>query len=114
MRPLHILHVLGSAQREGTSVAKIVRSLAQRLDRQHYVLEALFLSSPGPLIEELQLAGVPSRHLSWPHGARSLTGAVAFWRYLKTHSPDLVHQHFGGRSITWTTRRLAGIPVVLH
>ena len=103
--PAAILHLLGTAQPEGSGIARIVSSLAAGLDPAKYHVHAWFLGPSGPLVEELQAAGASARAIDWPRGVRDPAGAYRFWRCLTKHDFAIVHQHYGARSI----RRLVGL-----
>ena len=100
-----ILHLLGTAQPEGSSVARIVAALAAGLDPAKYHVHAWFLGPSGPLVEDLQVAGATARSIEWWRGIRDPVGAYRFWRCLRHHDFAIVHQHFGARSV----RRLIGL-----
>ena len=59
-----VLHILGSAQREGTGVARIVAGLAGSLKATRYTVHAYFLGAHGPLVEELKAAGAQAHVLN--------------------------------------------------
>ena len=68
--PRDVLHLLGTAQPEGTSVARTVTALASGLDPERYRFSAWFLAGDGPLADELRAAGAQVRNLDWSGGAR--------------------------------------------
>ena len=103
--PTAILHLLGTAQPEGTGIARIVAALAAGLDPARYHVHAWFLGPSGPLVEDLQAAGATARSIGWWRGVRDPIGAYRFWRCLRNDDFAIVHQHFGARSI----RRLIGL-----
>jgi glycosyltransferase involved in cell wall biosynthesis len=100
----NVLHILGTAQPEGSSMARIVRALAQTLDPELYCFHALFLAGAGPLLDLLRQAGVQASALDWWRGARDPRGAWNFWRHLRQQPIAIVHLHFGGRSVCWLAR----------
>lgn len=53
MMPHHVLHILGTAQPEGASIAHMVSALARGLDPERYRIHAWFLVGEGPLVEHL-------------------------------------------------------------
>jgi len=69
----------------------------------------MFLGADGPLIEELRAAGVTVARVPWQQGARNPMGAARFWRAMRKQHFAIVHQHFGGRSVTW----MAAVPAPL-
>lgn len=103
--PAAILHLLGTAQPEGSSIARIVAALAAGLDPDKYHVHAWFLGPSGPLVEDLQAAGASARSIEWWRGIRDPVGAYRFWCCLRHHDFAIVHQHFGARSV----RRLIGL-----
>ena len=112
--PREVLHILGTAQPEGTSIARIVGALARGLDPQRYRLHAWFLAGEGPLIDTLEQAGVRASALDWSRGARDPVGTWRFWQRLRRLRVDIVHIHFGGRSVRWLARAATGAKVVVH
>lgn len=114
MRRLEILHVLGTAQWEGTSIARIVGMLAGELDPARFRIRAWFLGEDGPLVQELREAGVEARAFGWTSGARDPLGALRFYQALRGRTVDLVHQHQGARSVRWMVKRALGMPILVH
>jgi glycosyltransferase involved in cell wall biosynthesis len=109
-----VLHILGTAEPEGSSMVRIVRTLAEGLDPARYRIHALFLQGPGPLIETLQQAGVPADGLNWWRGLRDPLGAVKFWNRLRGQPYSIVHLHFGGRSVSSLARHATHAKIVRH
>ena len=109
-----ILHILGTAQPEGSSIARIVSALAHGLDPARYHIHAWFLAGEGPLVGLLNQAGARADALDWARGARDPAGAWKFWRRLHGLSIDIVHIHFGGRSVRWLARAATGAKIVMH
>src|SRR5262249_30094599 len=58
LMPIEILHILGSAEPEGTGVARLVATLAAGLDHRAYRAHACFLGAGGPLASELTRSGM--------------------------------------------------------
>ena len=112
--PAAILHLLGTAEPEGTGIARIVAALAANLDPARYETHAWFLGPPGPLIDELQAAGATARSINWQRGARDPAGALRFWRCVKNCDFALVHQHFGARSIRYLISASSDARLVVH
>jgi glycosyltransferase involved in cell wall biosynthesis len=109
-----VLHILGTAQPEGSSIARMVSALARGLDPERYRLHAWFLAGEGPLVGILNQAGARGDSLDWARGARDPAGAWKFWRRLHGLSIDIVHIHFGGRSVRWLARAATGAKIVMH
>jgi len=85
---------------EASSIASIVPILASRLDPDRFETHAIFLAGDGPLVDELSEAGVVTHVVGWLKGARDPVGALRFARAV-ARGFDIVHQHFGGRSVRW-------------
>jgi glycosyltransferase involved in cell wall biosynthesis len=112
--PREILHVLGTAQDEGTGIARIVTALATGLDPRKYRIHAWFLGGSGPLVTLLEAAGAAVRVIDWSRGARDPLGAWRFWRSFYTHDFALMHQHAGGRSLRHLVRLSSRARIVVH
>src|ERR1700737_3522841 len=97
-----VLHILGSAQPEGTGVARIVAGLAGSLKATRYTVHAYFLGAHGPLLEELKAAGAQAHVLNLQ--GRGLSEAWHFWRGVRRHQFSIIHQHAGGRFLTYMAR----------
>jgi glycosyltransferase involved in cell wall biosynthesis len=110
----HVLHILGTAQPEGSSMVRIVRTLAGELDPARYRIHALFLQGDGPLVQTLQQAGVPASSLRWWRGMSDPLGAWKFWNSLRPQDFAIVHLHFGGRSVVSLARSATGAKIVRH
>ena len=113
-RPLNVLHVLGTAQPEGSGIARIVASLAKGLNPQKYRVHAWFLQGDGPLVSELNKAGAFARSVPWNAGSRDPLGAWRFWRHFRSEEFAIVHQHWGARSIRHLIRRGSTAKIVVH
>lgn len=112
--PAAILHLLGTAQPEGSGIARIVAALAAGLDPAKYHVHAWFLGPSGPLVEDLQAAGATARSIEWWRGARDPVGAYRFWRCLRHHDFAIVHQHSGARSVRGLIRFASDARLVVH
>ena len=95
-------------------MARIVGGLARGLDPERYQIHACFLEGDGPLVGELQQAGVQASALDWWRGARDPVGAWRFWRSLRTQKFAIVHLHFGGRSVSLLSRAATQAKIVRH
>ena len=109
-----IIHILGTAQPEGSSMARIVRTLAAGLDPARYRIHALFLQGSGPLVDALQAAGVQASSIDWWRGMRDPVGAWRFWKSLRTREFAIVQLHFGGRSVSGLARSATRAKIVRH
>ena len=112
--PAAILHLLGTAQPEGSGIARIVAALAAGLDPRKYHVHAWFLGPSGPLVEDLQVAGATARSIKWWRGVRDPVGACRFWCCLRNCDFAIVHQHFGGRSIRQLISLSSNARLVVH
>jgi glycosyltransferase involved in cell wall biosynthesis len=112
--PHHILHLLGTAQLEGTGVARIVAATVAGLDPSRYRVSAWFLGADGPLASQLRISGAEVRVMKWLRGARDPVGAWRFWRSLRDENFVIVHQHYGGRSISWLVRMATRSALVIQ
>lgn len=110
----NVLHVLGTAQPHGSSIARIVGQLASGLTCQRYRIHAWFISDDGPLTAELQKAGVNVQVIRWRGGRRDPIGAWRFWRALCDKEFKIIHQHYGGRSVRWLARRGTHARIIVH
>ncbi len=108
----NVLHILGTARREGTGIARMVAALAAGLDPNRYKVHAWFLAGAGPLSEELEDAGASVQVIDWSGGWRDPLGAWTFWRAMNRQPFALVHQHFGNRAPR-RLARLAGSPKII-
>ena len=112
--PAAILHLLGTAQPEGSGIARIVAALAAGLDPAKYHVHAWFVGPSGPLVEDLQAAGADAHSIEWWRGVRDPVGAYRFWRCLRNHDFAIVHQHFGARSVRRLIRLSSDARLVVH
>jgi len=110
----NVLHVLGTALPEGSSIARIVAMLGRGLDPERYRLLACFLGGDGVLVGHLKRSGVRTFALDWTRGARDPAGAWGFWRRLRSLHVDIVHLHFGGRSVRGLARAATRAKIVTH
>jgi len=112
--PTSVLHLLGTAQPEGSGIARIVAALAAGLNPSKYNVHAWFLGPPGPLVDDLQAAGATACSINWWRGAHDPFGAYRFWRCLQNHDFAIVHQHYGARSIRRIIRFSSDARIVVH
>ncbi len=112
--PYRVLHLLGTARLEWTGICRSVAALVRNLDRDRFTCEAWFLDGGGPLETMLRDAGLPVRVFQWTGGARQPGAAWDFWQELRREKFDLIHAHFGGRSVRWLARSANGAPVVFQ
>lgn len=112
--PVEVLHLLGTAEVEGSGIARIVMGLAAGLDPLKYRVHAWFLGPSGPLMDDLQSAGAIVRQIDWSRGAKDPMGAWRFWCGLRGNEFAIVHQHVGARSIRYVIRRSSDAGLVVH
>jgi len=113
VNPCRVLHVLGTAEAAGAGISGMVRLLAQHLDPAEFTIGACFLGPEGPWSDTLRKAGVEVTRNRWMH-PYDLAGAIRFLRFLRSRKVDLVHLHFGGRSVRWLVKWATGAPLVVH
>lgn len=107
-----VLHILGTAQPEGTGIAQLVASLARGLKGKDYLVHAHFLGSHGPLVGLLEDAGARTHVLNLQ--GRGLRGALRLWSGVHRDCFVIIHQHAGGPLIARVARWASGAPIVMH
>jgi glycosyltransferase involved in cell wall biosynthesis len=112
--PANVLHLLGTARPEGTAMARIVSALCSRLDPQRFRIHAWFLGDEGPLAAELEKLGAVTRLMPWSRGVRDPLAALRFGLALRRSRFDIVHQHYGGRSVSGLVRIASRAALVVH
>jgi glycosyltransferase involved in cell wall biosynthesis len=110
----HVIHILGTAQLDGTGAAQIVRCLALGLNPDHYRIHVLFLGGTGPLVAALREAGISATAIEWQRGMLDPIGALTFLRKLRQQRFDIVHIHFGGRAVIRLARAASNAKIVRH
>lgn len=105
--------MLGTAGVDGTGISNMVRVLAQRLDPAEFSLAACFLGAGGPWLARLHAAGVAAVAVPWSR-PRDVAGALRFWRFLRSQRVDVLHVHYGGRSVRRLARFATGAALVVH
>jgi glycosyltransferase involved in cell wall biosynthesis len=109
-----ILHLLHSGENEFAAQVRIVSCLAHNMDSARYELHAALLVSRGPLVRELEAAGVRCHLIGWSGDRHDCAGAVRFYRFLRRNHFDLLHQHFGNQ-FPRALAHLAGVgAIVFH
>jgi glycosyltransferase involved in cell wall biosynthesis len=112
--PRRVLHILGDAQHEGTGIARVVSTLARKIDPQRYEISACFVGDSGPLVTEFQSQGIPTRVIKWLHPHRDAVGLLRLWWALKGERFDIIHLHWGGRGVRWVSSRASSAKLVFH
>jgi glycosyltransferase involved in cell wall biosynthesis len=107
------MHVLGSAAPAGASIAGMVRAIAHGLDPEQYRLSACFLGDSGPWSSLLQRSGLRVVEARWLNPL-DVAGALGFWRALRSQPVDLLHVHYGGRSVRAVARAATVAPLLVH
>ena len=111
MSAIRVRHILGSAQEDGTAMARMVADLAGALDPRRFQVEALFLSRHGPLVEMLAQRGVAAFVAGLRPGAASQLGLL--WR-MRASRPAIIHQHAGGPRLSRALKWATSARLVLH
>jgi glycosyltransferase involved in cell wall biosynthesis len=114
MTPHRVMHVIGGSGHECTGIARIVSALARGTDPQKCSLEACFMGSAGPLVEQFHREGIPTRVIRWRHPHRDPLGLLSFWRMVRNERFDIIHAHWGGRGFRWTARYGGKAKIVFH
>jgi len=107
-----ILHVLGTGQLKGMSIARIALAAAAAAPRGDRVLAA-FMDGGGPLVDRLTAAGLPCDALNWG-GIRNPIGSLRAWRHFRRVAPDIVHQHFGSEYLRGIAKAAGVKRIVAH
>lgn len=109
----NVLHVLGSADWDGTATARIVELLARTVSPERYLFHACFLGTPGPLVEMLRQHCASAELLPNRGGIWRISDFGHWAQYCRRIGVAIVHQHFGGRFVSLAAR-VARAHVVLH
>lgn len=112
--PAAVLHLLPTAQPEGTSPARIVASVLAHLDPRKFETHVWFLSGPGPLVQDLESAGAIVRSLNWDNGIRDPIGTLRFLRWIRKSRFQIVHLHRGGRVARYLIRLFSNARLIVH
>ncbi len=97
-----VLHILRRADHSWTSIATVVQSLHRLQPGVRH--EVLFLAPPGALSLRLSAEGVSVHHVSWSGSFRDPAGWLRFMRWAWKKRIDIVHLHFGGKSLALSAR----------
>jgi glycosyltransferase involved in cell wall biosynthesis len=108
-----VVHILGSSQREARGIVQIVEGLRRGLKTEEFEICAVFLRGDGPEVEKLTRLGVATGTVEWAHPLRVL-GAWQLWRLLRKLQPDIIHQHYGGRTVRRLLRASTIAKIVVH
>lgn len=114
MNRYQIVHILGSAQPEGSGIAQLVSAIAGGVDPSRFEIYAWFLGPNGPLVADLKKLGISVRLMPWENGLRNPSGMWRFARQLREQRVAIVHQHFGGRALRWVAHATQGARVLVH
>lgn len=106
-----MLHILGSADLDGTGVARIVGGLARGIDKKRFQLHACFLGADGALVQYLQYSGASARAVRLHE---NVLGSVRFLCLLREITPQIVHQHAGGPKLSRLARWATGAKILVH
>ncbi|MGI9103748.1 MAG: glycosyltransferase [Terriglobales bacterium] len=111
--PGRILHLLNTAQPGGTGIAKIIATIASHLDPRLRTA-AWFLYEDGPLVDELQRAGVDAKFVPWRPSLANPAGPLRLWTECRRERPALIHHHSADWRVRWIVRRAVAAPILLH
>ena len=106
-----VLHVLGTAERAGTAIFRIVESVAVAASSSKYQIEVCFLR-PGELAARLTDAGVKWTCVRWNGSPRDPAGAARYAALLRSSKFSIIHQHTGGNLLTRMGHSLTGAHIV--
>lgn len=111
MSAIRVLHILGSAQQDGTAMARMLADLAGALDPGRFEVEAIFLSRHGPLVEMLAERGVDA-FAAGLH--RDFASQLALLWRVRASRPHIIHQHAGGPRLSRALKGATSARLVLH
>jgi len=109
-----VLHILGTARSEGTGIARIAATLAQRLVPFGFECHICFLGADGPLSSELRNAAHSVSVVNWTLGVKDPVGAMRFARTLLGKRFSIIHQHQGGRLPMLIAKTIGGGRTIKH
>lgn len=109
----HVLHILNTADRRGTGIAKIVRTLATRIE-SGYSTSVWFVYEDGPLVGWLQSEGVDAQFVPCLPSRDNPTGPLRLWNACRKARPDIVHHHSSDDRMRFLLRRAVRAPILLH
>jgi len=107
-----VLHVVGSADLEGIGISRYALDLLPFLP-ERYRFQMLFLGSDGVVAERARRRGMQVRCTEWMHPLQ-IGGALRTWRTLRADRVDIVHQHYGGRTVKSLLHWRTQAPVIAH
>ena len=110
----HVVHVLGTGDKQARGIALTVMNLAETMDTSRYRLSVIFLREDGSIGDYLRSLGVNVRAIGWHRGGADIRGALRFAHALRSLRPDIVHLHAGGLSPRFVSKVAAGAKVVMH
>ena len=107
-RRIRVLHIIDSLVAEGAE--QLLLDILSETDRESFEHVVCCLASGGPLVEEIQNAGVPVCIIGRKHKA-DLRSLAKMRNLIKEFQPDIVHTHlftssFWGRIAALITRRI--------
>jgi glycosyltransferase involved in cell wall biosynthesis len=106
-----VLHVLGTADRAGTAIFRIVESVALSTSSSKYQFEVCFLQ-PGELANRLTDIGLPWTCVNWKGSLKDPAGAARYAALLRSSEFRIIHQHTGATVLTAMGRRLTHALIV--
>jgi glycosyltransferase involved in cell wall biosynthesis len=106
-----VLHVLGTADRAGTAIFRIVEGVALSAISSKYQFEVCFLQ-PGELADRLTDIGIPWTCVNWKGSLNDPGGAARYAALLRSSEFCIIHQHTGATVLTTMGRRLTRARIV--
>ncbi len=106
--------MLGTGERRGTAIARIVESLASTIATDRYSISILFIGREGTLGARFRGVGLPVSSARWSGGWQGPAGAFRFARYIRDSGARILHLHAGGRAPALIARAVSSAHVVAH
>jgi L-malate glycosyltransferase len=101
-----------SARPECTGICRIITSLGRYTNLHGHDVSVLFLKA-GPLIGQMQAAGISANAIPWNGTPQDLVGAVRVFFWMRRNRPAIIHLHWGGRMVR-AICKLSGAKVVIQ
>jgi glycosyltransferase involved in cell wall biosynthesis len=108
-----VLHILNTAQPRGMGIAKIVRTIAARIDCE-FRTDVWFVYEDGPLVEWFRDAGIEARFVPWRPSWNNRAGPLRLWATARRWRHDVVHHHSADSRVRWIIRNAMHSPILLH
>lgn len=108
-----VLHILNTAQPRGMGIAKIVRTIAARIDGE-FRTDVWFVYEDGPLVEWFRDAGIEARFVPWRPSWINPAGPLRLWATARRWRHDIVHHHSADSRVRWIIRAAMHSPILFH